>query len=78
MVSIEGLKRLPQSTGQFHFGLSEAEGVGSEAATFALLWKGLPCLGPPGLSEAALLDDITKCWKEKWRVRKEEEGGFAN
>ena len=59
-------------------GLSEAEGVGSEAATFALLWKGLPCLGPPGLSEAALLDDITTCWKEKWRVRKEEEGGFAN
>ena len=58
-------------------GLSEAEGVGSEAATFALLWKGLPCLGPPGLSEAALLDDITKCWKVKWRVRKEE-GCFTN
>ena len=57
MVSIEGLKKLPQSTGQFHFallrpaGLSEAEGFGSEAATFALLWKGLP----EGLSEAA-------CW----------------
>ena len=58
-------------------GLREAEGVGSEAATFALLWKGLPCLGPPGLSEAALLDDITKCWKVKWRVRKEE-GCFTN
>ena len=83
MVSIEGLKRLPQSTGQFHFALLEARPSGPKrgrggwkrGSHVCLALEGIALLRPPGLSEAALLDDITKCWKEKWRGLPQEEGG---
>ena len=41
---------------------SEAGGVGSEAAMFALLWKRLPCLCPPGVSSRRASSHPRQTW----------------